>query len=206
MSLFGAHLRRATMADRASVMKLTADALQEKSAQAQTGVRRIFEDVQLRGHEGHFGRLVDDANIRVAVVASDADDEQLLGVAVMTFDVVTAVFDAPAVNVNYLIVPKAHSGRGVAKALLADAVRYADECGAKNIVVGVTSTDRDVNRYYARLGFAPLTVRRIASVAHVRKTLGRNGLGERVLRPTRAGRRLQLNPSLAGMARIPRAR
>ncbi|MEO6956875.1 MAG: GNAT family N-acetyltransferase [Antricoccus sp.] len=206
MSLFGAHLRRATAADCDSVMQLTAATMQEKSAQAQSGVRRIFDDVGLRGHEEHFGRLCSDENIRVAVVASDADDSQLFGVAVMTFDVVTAVFDAPAVNVNYLLVPKAHAGRGVAKALLADAVRYADECGAKNIVVGVSSTDRDVNRFYARLGFAPLTVRRIASVAHIRKTLSRNGLGERVPRPTRTGRRLLLNPSLAGMSRIPRSR
>ena len=40
------------------------------------------------------------------------------------------------------------------------------------MVAGVQSSARDANRYLARLGFAPLVVRRIASVSTLRRSLG----------------------------------
>jgi hypothetical protein len=51
-------------------------------------------------------------------------------------------------------------------------VVFADEVGAGDVVVNVPPNARDVNRFYARLGFAPLVVRRSAPVGHLRRKLG----------------------------------
>ena len=51
-------------------------------------------------------------------------------------------------------------------------VRHAAEQGIDQIVVAVATNDRDANRYLARLGFAPLVVRRIANTAVLRRSLG----------------------------------
>ncbi len=39
-------------------------------------------------------------------------------------------------------------------------------------MVNVPPTARDVNRFYARIGFAPLVVRRTAPIGHLRRKLG----------------------------------
>lgn len=61
---------------------------------------------------------------------------------------------------------------GVGTALLREAVVFADEVGAGDVVVNVPPNARDVNRFYARLGFAPVVVRRTAPVGHLRRKLG----------------------------------
>ena len=61
---------------------------------------------------------------------------------------------------------------GAGRALVAAAVGYADERGMDHVIVGVSTTGREANRFFARLGFAPLVVRRIAVVSALRRTLG----------------------------------
>ncbi len=71
-------------------------------------------------------------------------------------------------------------------------------------MVSAVSGSRDVNRYLARLGFAPLTVRRIAATSVLRRSLGVVGTANRLasLRRVRGGRaaRRQGPPARAGMA------
>ena len=61
---------------------------------------------------------------------------------------------------------------GVGTLLLRESVVFADEVGAGDVLVNVPPTARDVNRFYARLGFAPQVIRRSAPVGHLRRKLG----------------------------------
>ena len=61
---------------------------------------------------------------------------------------------------------------GIGTALLREAVGFADEVGATDVVVNVPPGLRDVNRFYARNGFAPMVLRRTASVGQLRRKLG----------------------------------
>lgn len=173
-------VREAGDRDIPAIMHLTATVLDEADGHAHAGVRRLLEGPDMRSRQTQFEKLLTDANVRVIVATDPLDDTTITGVAVLSEDTISAVFESPAIFVNYLLVPGTFRNRGVGKALLSEATRYADRCGAKHLIVGVSSTTRETNRYYARLGFAPLVVRRIASVAHLRKSLGMaSAYGER---------------------------
>jgi hypothetical protein len=55
--------------------------------------------------------------------------------------------------------------------LVAAAAAYADEIGADHVAVSVAPGLREPNRFYARLGFSPVVVRRVAPVAILRRRL-----------------------------------
>jgi GNAT superfamily N-acetyltransferase len=80
--------------------------------------------------------------------------------------------DSAAVVVDAVHVTDQHRKRGIGTALLREAVVLADEVGAGDVVVNTPTRGRDVNRFYARQGFAPLVVRRSAPVASLRRRLG----------------------------------
>ena len=77
-----------------------------------------------------------------------------------------------AVLVDVVHVSDRHRKRGVGTMLLREAVAMADEIGASDVVVNTPTRGRDVNRFYARLGFAPLVVRRSSPVGALRRKLG----------------------------------
>jgi ribosomal protein S18 acetylase RimI-like enzyme len=125
-----------------------------------------------RGPEGareQCLRLLADPGRRVVVAVDDAD--VLLGAAVLGADTAGGLLDPPSVYVSHLLVSAEHRKRGAGRALVAAAAGYADELGVDSVVVGVTPTGRDANRFFARLGFAPQVIRRIAPVAAVRRAL-----------------------------------
>ena len=118
-------------------------------------------------------RLLDDPAHRV-MLAVDEPTGEVLGAAIFTVDSATALFDTASVYVSHLLVLPEHRRRGAGHALVAAAASYADEMGYEHVIVGVTTTGRDANRFFARLGFAPLVIRRIAPVATLRRALGRS--------------------------------
>ncbi|MEN3358735.1 MAG: hypothetical protein V7637_2717 [Mycobacteriales bacterium] len=120
---------------------------------------------------GRYLRLLADSTHRV-VVAVDEDTGGVLGMAVFGLDVVSTLADVPSVYVGNLLVAPQHQHRGAGRALLAAAVSYADEVGVDHVIVGVATGGREANRFLARLGFAPLVLRRIAPVPALRRTLG----------------------------------
>ncbi len=79
---------------------------------------------------------------------------------------------AAAVVVDVVHVVDGQRKRGVGTALLREALLLAEEVGASDVVVNTPSRGRDVNRFYARLGFSPMVVRRSSSVAALRRRLG----------------------------------
>ena len=118
-----------------------------------------------------FRRLLDDPGHRVvlAVLPTDDGGEAGVGLSVLGLDPLSLVLGTPQVTVDSFVVHREHRRSGVGAALLAASVAYAAENGASYVVAAVTQ-EADRQRFFARMGFAPLTTRRIASV----HTLGRS--------------------------------
>lgn len=122
-----------------------------------------------------FRRLLEDTGHRVVLALLPAGDggaggaELGVGLAVLGVDPLSLVLGTPQVTVDTFVVHREHRRSGVGAALLTEAVAYARENRAAYVVAAVTQ-EADRQRFFARMGFAPLTTRRIASV----HTLGRS--------------------------------
>jgi len=132
-----------------------------------------------------------------AILASDdkcvlvAVDElgNIVGMVLVSEGGVGAVTAVPAVHISNLLVARKYRRRGIGRALLAATVRLADQRGIEHIVASVVAGSRDANRYLARLGFAPLVVRRLATTTTLRRSLGIVDGSNRVALLRRARRR-----------------
>lgn len=131
-----------------------------------------------RGRKGDTGSLVDryvallsDLD-RLVLVAIDEATGKLVGYAVMLEERVGVLAPTSTLYISHLLVAPSFRKRGAGRALLTGAVRHAEDREIDHVVAGVQSSARDANRYLARLGFAPLVVRRIASVSTLRRSLG----------------------------------
>ena len=107
----------------------------------------------------------------VVVVDGPSDAEEVLGMALLTVAPANALLDHLAVHMNHAVVADRHRRRGAGRALVAAAAAFAEERGVDQLVVSVHPGSREANRFFARLGFAPLAVRRTAPVAAVRRRL-----------------------------------
>ena len=135
-----------------------------------------------------YTELLDRAD-RIVLVAVDEATDQVVGVVVGSEGEIGALVPVPALVVNHLVVESQYRKRGVGRALLAGVVRNAGERGIDQIVVSVSTVDRDANRYLARLGFSPLVVRRVASTTALRRSLGMGELVDRADLRRRRGMR-----------------
>ena len=108
----------------------------------------------------------------VLAVTGTPADEQVLGMALLTVGATNALLDSPAVHVTHTVVAGRQVRRGAGKALVAAAAAFAEERGIEHLVVSVNPTSRDAARFFARLGFAPVAVRRTAPVSVVKRRLG----------------------------------
>lgn len=124
-----------------------------------------------------------DPDRHVVVVQSEAGET--LGMALLTVADANALFDSPAVHMTHAVVGDRFRRRGAGRALVAAAVAYAEENGTDQVVVSVRPGSREANRFYARLGFAPLALRRSAQVSTVRRSLAAGELPASRLRPRR---------------------
>ncbi len=129
---------------------------------AASGFRRLLED------PGHRVVLAVLPGPRAAV--GGASGETAVGLAVLGLDPLSLVLGNPQVTVDTFVVHREHRRRGTGAVLLAAAARYAEETGADHVVAAVGGHEAERQRFFARMGFAPLTTRRIASV----HTLGRS--------------------------------
>jgi ribosomal protein S18 acetylase RimI-like enzyme len=126
------------------------------------------------------------------LVVAVADDDVPLGMALFSVAPGNALLDAPALHVSHVVVADNQKRRGAGKALVAAAATFAEERGLDQVVVSVHPGSRDANRFFARLGFAPLAVRRVAPTSVVRRRLQSSDAApvEHVVRrrPRRLGR------------------
>ncbi len=133
------------------------------------GARQFHADT-LAHLDERFAAILctDDRSVLVAV----DDLGEVVGLVVVAEDEVGAVTPTPVLHVSHLVVAAGHRRRGVGRALLAAAVHLADQRGVEHVVATAVTGSRDANRYLARLGFAPLVVRRIAPTSTLRRSLG----------------------------------
>ena len=141
--------------------------------------------------EQRYLEALADPDRHLVVVVNEA--EEPLGMALFTIASANALLDLPAVHMSHAVVADRHKRRGAGKALVAAGAAYADAHGLEQIVVSVHPGSRDANRFFARLGFAPLAVRRVAPVSVVRRRLAQaeSRPVDHVVRrrPRRGGRR-----------------
>ena len=134
-----------------------------------------------------FRRLLDDSGHRVvlAVVpgptaaAGGGNGEVAVGLAVLGLDPLSLVLAHPQVTVDTFVVHREHRRRGVGAVLLTAAAAYAKENGAAHVVAAVGGHEAERQRFFARMGFAPLTTRRIVTVDSLTRSLAawqRSGL------------------------------
>ncbi|MDQ6649876.1 MAG: GNAT family N-acetyltransferase [Actinomycetota bacterium] len=189
MTRSSVRVRPATLSDLPSLMDFAEELLDPRSLRV--GIRAPLPE--------RVADVLADLERRLVVAVDDQD--QPLGMALLWLGPSGALLDVPAVHLSSTVVPDRHRRRGAGRALLASAVAYADEVGAERVVVTVASGARDANRFYARLGLAPVAVRRIAPVSVLRRNLAGEAAApdtvrRRSLRQLAAGRRTRESPVL----------
>jgi N-acetylglutamate synthase-like GNAT family acetyltransferase len=116
-----------------------------------------------------FAAVIADPHERL-LVAEDGDG--LAGMVLCSIGTSSTLATAPAVVLSHLTVAANSRRAGVGRVLVAAATQWAAECDVDHVRVGVYASSREANRFFARLGFAPVSVNRVAPVAGLRRILG----------------------------------
>ena len=125
-----------------------------------------------------FAALIDSPRRTVLVAIDEAD--QLTGLVVVLEDERAAMDPTPVLQVGQLVVASGAQHDAIGRSLLAAVVRMADEREIDHVMASTIYQSRDANRYLARLGFAPVAIRRIATTTVLRRTLGVGDVPDRV--------------------------
>lgn len=161
---------------------------------------RLDRTMPAASEDGVLDRLQaigDDPRSRALVATVDGE---VAGLAVLTSTTYAPLFDQSAVHVHYLHVREGFRRRGVGRGLLAAAVTVADEVGAEHVITSVQPQLRDTQRFYARLGFGPVVVRRSVPVSTLRRRL--NGESRPTTADSVLARRRTLRRVRAAVARV----
>jgi GNAT superfamily N-acetyltransferase len=156
--------RIATPAD-LPVLLLLWDELREVGGRAERAVNPITA-VDIRGR---LLELLVDPSCRVVLACSN---NVPAGMAIMRIARPDPLSENELVYMPHLVVSRTCRQQGVGHALIAAAVDYAAAVHIDHVAVGVYPSLRETNRFYARLGFAPALVHRIAPVSVLRRRLG----------------------------------
>jgi GNAT superfamily N-acetyltransferase len=157
------HVRTATEEDLPDLLRLW------NEMESTSG--RNMRDVLHLGMTDVRSRLLDALHHPLHRVIVATTGNQVHGMAVLSRTSLGPLSTAFAVQLSHVIVAGGHRRSGIGHALLAGATAYADDIGAEHVMVGVAPMLRDANRFYARLGFSPVLVRRMTSVALLRRRL-----------------------------------
>lgn len=118
-------------------------------------------------------RVVEDVLSRQGVHAFIAKhDGRAVGYVITTSGPLLPLVDTPAVCIEHLYVQPDCRHKGAGTALISACATLAERVGAEQVAVGVPSSEREPNRFFARLGFSPFIVRRVVGVSALRRRLG----------------------------------
>lgn len=151
------------------LLEFAAQVLDSGDANARSPLARLADGVMGHQLRERYVRLLADREHRV--VLAETDEATTVGVAVFSVDIISALLTVPVVYVSHVIVPGLERDRAVGRALVDAATTFAEEIDAEHVVVGLNPGGRESNRFFARLGFTPLIMRRIASVPALRRNL-----------------------------------
>jgi GNAT superfamily N-acetyltransferase len=144
-------------------------------------------------------RPVEDAARGLANVAADPDtrllvavvDEQIAAALQVGRGQISPLVEEEVVHTSFLLVRPEHRKQGIARCLLEAAVAWAEEKDA-HAITAVTDTNRETNRFFARLGLATFATVRYSTTPALRKRLSEGARvpgGNRHLREVLAQRR-----------------
>ncbi|CAN7423276.1 N-acetyltransferase family protein [Knoellia sp. LjRoot47] len=117
---------------------------------------------------------------------------------VMTSENPFGLSPEPEIAVEQLYVEPAARRHGVARSLLCAVVGLAERSGSDVIVSNVPTQSREAHRFFARLGFSSVIVRRVVGTSALRRRLAPSGgVGAAVDQLIRRRRSLRSVPSRA---------
>lgn len=114
-------------------------------------------------------QVVEGERCRVVIACADGEPA---GMAIFRAIRPDPLSDSYVLQMSHLVVAAGMRRRGVGRALLAAAVDLAEEMRLEHVGVGLYPSLRDASRFYARLGFAPMLLQRVAPVTVLRRRLG----------------------------------
>jgi ribosomal protein S18 acetylase RimI-like enzyme len=98
-------------------------------------------------------------------------DARPAGYVIVRLAPLTLLAETPAMHVEHLFVTPELRKHGIARALLSGVVARAERECADTVVAGVSPWARETHRFFARLGFTPLVVRRTVATPVLRRRL-----------------------------------
>jgi len=109
-----------------------------------------------------------DESSRIVVAEADGD---VVGCAFLRSGMVSPVAGDRVVHVSHLQVDSSFEGKGIARGLVEAALTWAEQLGVGTLVVATAASNRESNRFLARLGLAPMATLRGSSVVALRARL-----------------------------------
>ncbi|MFZ1287217.1 MAG: GNAT family N-acetyltransferase [Candidatus Phosphoribacter sp.] len=153
------HVRKADERSFHAVCALWAEQREERGI-TDTGPRKVTPEA--------IKAALDRRDTVAFVAISKADT---VGYVVLSDCSLNPFADSGCVAVEQLFVTRAARKQGVARALMAAVATYADRQGAEQVASNVPSGGREANRFFARLGFTPHTVRRLTTTTSLQRRL-----------------------------------
>jgi len=158
---------------------------------------------ELRGSGGRLGPFGPPASTAAAqerlstlghdpahrVILAEIEDD-VVGLAVLSRLPITPISEVESIQISFMHVANDRRRRGVGRAIIDAAAAFAVEASADYVTVGVFPGSRDTNRYFARLGFTPLVVRRAIATSLLQRRLAGDGGVRDMLHRRRRGRQL----------------
>jgi len=114
------------------------------------------------------------------VVVAEVDDE-LVGVAVFSLVSLNVLTDERALQLSFLHVRHDSRRKGVGRALVDAAARRAADEHIEFVAVALLPHARESNRFFARMGFSPYSVRRAIPTPALQRKLSGEPLSRRLL-------------------------
>jgi hypothetical protein len=113
--------------------------------------------------------------------------------------------DAPIVQMNHFFIEPVARRRGAGRSLIAAATAWAEQRGFDGLGVAVYPDSREANRYFARFGFAPVSVQRVAPLSGLKRILG-SAVPAAAREESAHGARRRLRVGITGSRALPRTR